>query len=392
VSETVAIAIVAGAVAGKPLNGGESWVRLSWILGLRRLGFDVYFIERLDASKCTDRAGRPAPLASSANLAQLEHVEREFGLQGRVGLTGDRGERLHGLDGQAIEDIAAEAEVLFDLSGNLGTLAAAMPTTRVYVDLDPGFTQAWHLDPTLDFSLSGYDRYVTVGLNVGTSGCSIPGAGVEWIGTLPPVVLGEWSASPTRPDPFRFTTVATWRTAHGPIELGGRALGLKHHELRRLIGLPERVAGADFELALDIHPADAADREALEAHGWSVVCPRGLAATPDSFRDYVRSSSAEFSVAQPVYVETASGWFSDRTAAYLAAGRPALVQDTGIGARLPRGEGLLTFSTSREACERARQISSDALAHGQAARRLAETNLDSDLVLGRLLGELGIGG
>jgi hypothetical protein len=389
----VATAIVAGAIANKPLNGGESWVRLSWILGLRRLGFDVYFVELLDASTCVDEEGRPAPLASSANLAQLQRVVDEFALQGTVALLGLHGEPLYGLDAGELGDILADAEVLFDLSGHVGELAlAAAARRRVYVDLDPGFTQAWHADPTLAFTLSGYDDYVTVGLNVGSSAWPISATGVDWIPTLPPVLLDEWLCEPVAHSPYRFTTVATWRSPFGSIALDGRMLGLKHHELRRVIELPGEVAGAEFELALDIHPADAGDLESLQAHGWSVARPRMVAATPSSFRAYVRASDAEFSVAQPAYVETASGWFSDRTAAYLAAGRPALVQDTGIGAALPLGEGLLTFSTPREAAERARRLVAEPLAHAQAARRLAETHLDSDLVLGGLLDALGIGG
>ncbi len=387
----MAIAIVGGALANKPLNGGESWVRLSWVLGLRRLGFDTYFVERLDTDTCVAEGGRPALLEDSANLTQFERTVHDFGLQGSVALLDARGARLRGLDPGQLADLAAAADVLFDLSGHLGGLAFATGArARVYVDLDPGFTQAWHVDPALGFTLSGYDRYVTVGLNVGTAACTIPAAGREWVSTPPPVLLEQWASEPAAHDPYRFTTVARWRTAHGPIEIDGRMLGLKHHELRRLLDLPRRIPGAQFELALDIHAADARDREALEAHGWSIVAPHRIAATPGAFRDYVRSSSAELSAAQPAYVETASGWFSDRTAAYLAAGRPALVQDTGVGSSIPVGEGLLTFSTPQEAAERAGRILTDPAAHAEAARRLAETHLDSDVVLGRLLEVLGI--
>jgi hypothetical protein len=389
----VPTAIVGGAVANKPLNGGESWVRLSWILGLRRLGFDAYFIERLDPSRCADAAGRPAAFAGSANEAQFERVVREFELEGRAFLLGMEGEPLYGTPSTTLEQIADDAEVLFDLSGHLGESAlAARVRRRVYVDLDPGFTQAWDADPAVRFSLAGYDRYVTVALNLGAPGCPIPTGGLQWIPTLPPVVLEQWPSTPLTSARPRLTTIATWRTAHGAIEIDGRTLALKHHEFRRVIGLPREVPGAEFELALDIHPADDGDLEALLANGWSVTSPRVVAATPNSFREYVRASDAEFSVAQPAYVETSSGWFSDRTAAYLASGRPALVQDTGIGAALPLGEGLLTFSTPAEAAELARRLIAEPMAHAEAARRLAATHLDSDLVLGRLLHALGIGG
>lgn len=389
----MAIAIVGGAMANKPLNGGEAWVRLSWILGLRRLGFDVYFAEVLDAAACVDSAGEQASFAESVNRAHLETVVDQFGLQGRVALIDEEGGSLYGLDAQAMGEVAEETELLFDLSGHLGERAnAPRARRRVYVDLDPGFTQAWHSDPALAFTVSGYDRHVTVGLNVGGVGCGVPDAGGKWIPTLPPVLLEEWPPAAWSGGAFRFTSVATWRTPFGAIEIGGRVLGLKHHEFRRMLELPERVDGAEFELALDIHTADAEDREALEGHGWSIVSPRDVAASPGAFRDYVRGSGAELSVAQPAYVETRSGWFSDRSAAYLASGRPALVQDTGVGARLTSGEGLLTFSSPSQAADHARRIAADPEPHARAARAIAEAHLDSDLVLGRLLAMLGRGG
>jgi hypothetical protein len=389
----VAVAIVGGAMANKPLNGGEAWVRLSWILGLRRLGFDVYFAEVLDTAACVDAAGAQASFPESVNRAHIEAVVGEFGLDARVALLDEQGGSLLGLGAAEIGAVAEEAELLFDLSGHLGDRAGAgRARRRVYVDLDPGFTQVWHTDPTLAFSVSGYDRHVTVGLNVGGPDCSVPAGGVRWIPTLPPVVLEEWPLWAAARGTFRFTTVATWRTPFGPIAIDGRSLDLKHHEFRRVLDLPEQVQGAEFELALDIHGADASDRLALEAHGWRVVSPREVVSSPGAFRDYVRESGAELSVAQPAYVETRSGWFSDRSAAYLCTGRPALVQDTGAKAHLGGCGGLLTFSSPTQAAERARKIASDPEPHRLAARALAETHLDSDLVLGRLLVELERGG
>jgi hypothetical protein len=388
----VALAIIGGVLAGKPGNGGESWVRASWVLGLRRLGFEVHLVEVMDGAAA--RQGDPrAAFSESAAGAQLEGVVDELSLHGQVSILGENGEGLYGRPVRELEDMLGEADVLFDLSGHLGVATLARtPRLRVYVDLDPGFTQAWHADPSLTFTLSGYDRYVTVGLNVGTASCPIPSAGLQWLPTLPPVLLERWSSEPLVSDPFRFTTVATWRSPFGSIEIGGRALGLKHHEFRRLIDLPERVEGTRFELALDIEPADAPDLHALRAHGWSVVSSKDVASTPQAFGEYVRGSCAELSAAQPAYVQTGSGWFSDRTAAYLAAGRPALVQDTGVGRALATGEGLVTFSSPQEAVEGARRIAAEPLAHGEAARRLAREHLDSDLVLGGLIEALGIAG
>lgn len=376
----MAVAIVAGALANKPRNGGEAWVRLSWVLGLRRLGFEVHLVERLHRD---DEVGR----------RYFEAVVSRFGLGRTATLLDGRGGALYGASEAELAAVAEDAEVLFNISGHLerGMIRAAA-RRRVYVDLDPCFTQTWHADPDLGFEVSGHSHYVTVGLNVGAAGCPIPSGGLDWIPTLPPVVLEEWPATPPPGGPLRFTTVATWRSPYGSLRIDGRSAGLKHHEFRRLIALPEMVPEAKFELALEIHPGDRVDLEALREHGWRIVSPLEVAASPEDFRAYLQRSGAEFSVAQGVYVESASGWFSDRSAHYLAAGRPALVQDTGIGNRLPRGEGLLTFSDPEGAAQGARQIAAAPALHAQAARQIAVEHLDSDRVLGGLLERIGAGG
>ena len=166
-------------------------------------------------------------------------------------------------------------------------------------------------------------------------------------------------------------------------------MGLKVHEFRKFISLPA-LAGDDFEIALKIDAGDAADRDLLLENGWRLVDPTEVAGGPLEFRDYVLNSAAEFSVAQGVYVDTRSGWFSDRSVRYLAAGKPVLVQDTGAGRRLPTGEGLVVFSTLDEAVAGVRRIRDNYQQHSAAARKLAETHFDSNVVLGRLMDDLGI--
>jgi hypothetical protein len=373
----MAVAVVAGALANKPHSGGEAWVRLSWVLGLRRLGWDVWFAERL--------AGGDA-----AAERYFEEVVSDFGLGERAILLGADGEALFGGGERELAALAADADVLFDISGHLGPgPILAAPRRRVYVDLDPGFTQAWHADPELEFDVGGYDHHLTVGQNIGRPECPVPGGGIEWVPTLPPVLLEEWEPAPRPPGPLRFTTVATWRSPYGGLVIGGREMGLKHHQFRRFAELPEQAPAARFELALDIHAGDAADLELLRSHGWQVVDPREAAATPAAFRDYVRGSGAEFSVAQGVYVEAATGWFSDRTAAYLASGRPALVQGTGWQAPPADGAvkrpGLVAFNDVEEAVAGAEAIGGEWEERSRAGRELAERHLDSDRVLGRVL-------
>jgi hypothetical protein len=385
-------AIVSGALANKPFNGGEAWVRLSWVLGLRRLGFDVCFVEELASEDCVDAGGAPAEFSASANRRHFDAVVADFGLGGSAGLLVDGGREFSGLGLAEIRERAAEADLLVNVSGHL-TIEKIVggPRQRLYVDLDPGFTQAWHGDKSLRFDIAEHDHYATVGLNVGRPSCLVPDCGIAWIPTPPPVVLDEWPVTPVPAGPLRLTTVASWRSPYGQLELGGRTMGLKHHQFRRLIELPERVEGASFEIALEIHPGDDADRRALEDHGWKIVDPRAATSTPAGFRDFVSASSAEFSVAQGVYAESGSGWFSDRTAAYLASGRPALVQDTAIGAELSPGEGMLTFSTLEAAVAGIERIAADPSRDAAAARRFAERHLDSDLVRGRLLSSIGMG-
>jgi hypothetical protein len=388
----MATVLVGGAVANKCLNGGEAWVRLSWLLGLQRLGCQVFFVEQIDSATCVDEEGRPAPFETSLNRRYFDDVMREFGLTGSAALLHDQGEQTSGLTLQEVLDVAGEADLLVNVSGHIDLEPVmARVRSRAFIDLDPGFTQIWHEQGLAGTRLAGHDHYFTVGENIGKPGCPIPTGGLDWRPLPPPVVLEEWPATPYRPNPVRFTTVGAWRGSFGPVEHDGRTYGVKVHEFRKVIELPQRAdTGAEFEIALDIHPGDARDRDALLASGWALVDPRVEASGPDEFRRYVSRSGAEFSVAQGIYVDTGSGWFSDRTVKYLAAGKPALVQDTGFSENYPVGEGLVPFSTVEEAARGAERIASDYETHAEAARALAEQHFDSDKVLAGFLEQVGV--
>jgi hypothetical protein len=381
--------VVSGAIANKHRNGGEAWVRLSWILGLRRLGYDVWFVEQLDDAATVDAAGAPARFADSENRRYFEQVVERFGLGGRASLLFEGGREASGVPLDELLAVAEDARLLVNISGHLD-LEPLMRRLRrkAYVDLDPGFTQFWHADGTGGSRLEGHDVYFTVGENIGRSDCAIPTCGLDWKAVRPPVVLDEWPVA-DRGDADRFTTIGAWRGAFGPVHFGGRTYSLKVHEFRKVLDLPRR-SPQRFEIALDIHAGDHADREALEAHGWTLVDPRTTVPGPLEFRDYVRSSGAEFSVAQGIYVETNSGWFSDRTVRYLAAGRPVLVQDTGFSANLPVGEGLLAFGDLEGAVAGTLRIAADYEGHRAAARAIAEQHFDSDTVLPRFLEQAGM--
>jgi len=389
--------IVSGALANKPFNGGEAWVRLNWLLGLRKLGFQVYFVEQIDRQGCRNAAGEITSFEACVNRAYFCQVMAQFNLSDVATLLYGDGEATVGLPYAELLDVAGEADALINISGHLAHAPLLRRIRRkVYIDIDPGFTQFWVAAGVGGARLHGHDLFFTIGENIGTPACSIPTGDIAWRHTRQPVVLDEWPVSPNplgcapgAEEALRFTTIASWRGAYGPVEYGGRTYGLKVHEFRKFIELPAQAPGR-FELALAIHPADVRDQQLLHQHGWHWVDPQQIAADPLHFRQYVQRSHAEFSVAQGIYVDTASGWFSDRTVRYLASGKPVLVQDTGFSRHLPVGEGLLSFRTMDEAVTGAACMMRDYARHCHTARGLAEAYFDSDLVLSRLSEEIGV--
>jgi len=378
--------VVAGALANKPGNGGEAWVRLSWVRGFARLGWRVVFVEQIASAACHDAGGAPCMWEASENRRWFDRVAAESGLAGHAAVIVDDGRVFHGLDRAELIRLGGSARLLLNIGGHLHWAPLfERPARRVYVDIDPGFTQFWQAQGLAGPRLEGHDAFYTIGLSIGAAGCPIPTGGIAWRHVLPPVVSADWPADRPVSRPG-FTTVASWRGPFGPVEYGGRTYGLKVHQFRRFLDLPGRCTGP-FEIALAIHAGDAADRDRLLAAGWRLADPARVAGDPGAFRDYVAGSAAEFSVAQGIYVDTACGWVSDRTVRYLACGRPALVQDTGIGHHLPTGEGLVTFRTLEEAAAGAEDIRARYGHHRQAALSLARDHFDSDRVIGRLIAE-----
>ena len=380
--------VLGGALAQRPHVGGHTWVFLHYLLGLRRLGWDVLFVDRLDPGMCVGEEGESSSFADSVNLRYLAEVMERFGLGGDWSLLYDGGREVAGLGRDEVIERTAGSALLINVMGYLDDeeILAAAPL-RVFLDIDPGFGQIWK-ELGLHDLFRGHDRFVTVGSRVGSPDCGVPDCGLDWIPILPPVELAEWPAQSDRGS--RFTSVASWRGAFGPLEYEGRTLGLRVHEFRRFFELPER-APAAFEVALDIDEAEAKDLDALREHGWRLADPRQVAGDPWTYRDYIQGSAAELMVAKNMYVETRSGWFSDRSACYLASGRPVLAQDTGLEGVLPTGEGLITFTTLEEAVAGVEEINRDYERHSCAARRIAEEHLATDRVLPRLLEELGVG-
>jgi len=382
--------LYSGALAQVPRQGGLTWLHLQFLLGLRRLGWNVLFLDRLEPEMCVDNAGRLAAFEDSDNLRYFLTVMQAFGLADDFSLTCNRGDRTIGIPRQQVLERAGEAELVLNVMGYLDDDEILRRVRRrVFIDIDPGFGQMWR-DLRLHDPFRGHSDFVTLGRNIGRSDCAIPPCGLKWITMPQPVVLEHWPAQPLPAD-GAFTSIGAWRGPNGPIEYKGRTYGLRVHEFRKFVGLPSRCPGSRFEIALDIEPGDAKDIDMLHEQGWSLVNPKVVAGGPAEYRAYVGCSKAEFMVPKQMYVETRSGLLSDRSVYYLASGRPVLARDTGIGHWYPTGEGLLTYATLDEAVTGVEAINRDYARHAIAARKIAVEYFDSDKVLTKLLTDLRLG-
>lgn len=373
--------VVAGTIASVPGHGGWTWVILQYLLGLRRLGHRVFFLDPIPPA--TLRKAN-STLDESANAAYFSAVVRRFGLEGSSALlVTDAARDTLGLSYAEIVDIARGADVLINVSGVLrdeGLLSLAR--RRVYLDLDPAFTQLWHVVQGIDMGFRWHTDFVTIGLAIGTPECSVPTCGLAWIPTWQPVVLDQWPAA-NADGTGALTTVANWR-GYGSIEHQGALYGQKVHAWRAFMTLPTRTTER-FAVALGIDPGETVDLQALGTNGWELVDPAHVAATPERYREFLRASKAELGIAKSGYVISRCGWVSDRSICYLASGRPVIAQETGFSRLLPTGEGLLPFETMDDLLDAIAQLNADYPKHARAARALAEEYFDSDKVLKQLL-------
>jgi hypothetical protein len=363
-------------VASDPYQGGATWAVLQYVLGLRRLGHDVLLVD-------------PARSAPDAQVAEyFGRTAGKFGIEERAALLVETAEQSLGLPYEAVRRFASRADVLLNISGTLRgeALIDAIPV-RVYLDLDPAFVQLWQAVEGIDMCLDAHTHFVSISDTVGTADGPIPSCGRSWIPTLPPVVLSEWPMAECL-EHDALTTVGNWR-GYGSIEHDGVHYGQKAHSLRPLMDLPTRTT-EQFRLALAIHPDEVLDRAALDENGWELLDPADVAATPDDYRCFVQGSKAELGIAKSGYVVSDSGWFSDRSACYLASGRPVIAQDTGFGRRLPTGDGLFAFADADDVVAAIDELRADYDRHRAAAREIAEAHLDSDRVLRALLERVGV--
>jgi hypothetical protein len=376
---------VSGMISADLSQGGAAWAVLQYVLGLREMGHEVYLVEPIGRRAVVPR---DAPLAESANARQFLEIAARFGLTSHATLLCEATRETVGVSYLELTRLAAGADVLLNVSGMLTDPALIEPIARrVYLDLDPAFNQLWHACEHIDMRFDGHTHFATVGQAVGRPGCRVPTCGRDWIPTLPPVVLSYWPSVATHAPELGWTTVANWR-GYGSIQHDGAHYGQKAHSLRRVIGLPRRTAER-LQLALSIDPGEVRDLEALREHGWSLLDPAREVSTPDDYRAFIQRSTAEFGIAKSGYVTSQCGWFSDRSACYLASGRPVVAEDTGFSRYLPTGEGLIAFRDLDEASEAMASVAANYPVHARRAREIADEYFRSDRVLGTLLDRVG---
>ncbi|MBI4870261.1 MAG: glycosyltransferase family 1 protein [Candidatus Riflebacteria bacterium] len=372
-------------IAAVPHQGGATWAVLQYLLGFRRLGHEVHFVEPIAA-----QAIRPAgaSLESSVNAAYFRDVVRDFGIEECASLLGPERQTV-GVSYAGLRELARGADVLVNISGMLTDAALLEPIpVRLYLDLDPAFNQLWHATQGVDMHFDGHTHFVTVGQAIGRPDCPVPTCGRSWLTTLQPVVLEHWPvAGPGVYDAL--TTIGHWR-GYGSIEHAGVFYGQKAHSLRPLIALP-RKAPMRLLLAMAIHPGETKDLDLLSRNGWELIDPATVAGTPRTYQRFIQGSRAEFGLAKSGYAVSRCGWLSDRSVAYLASGRPVLAQDTGLEAFMPSGRGLFTFRTEEDVLAAIEQLRGDYVTHARAARELAQEHFDSDRVLSLLLQRTGAG-
>lgn len=377
--------VVSGLVGQYPL-GGVAWDYLQYVLGLARLGHDAYYVE--DAGRWPynpEKEGLDEDCGYTVRY--LGETMRRFGLEGRWAYRFPWQDKWFGMPESERGQVLASADLILNVSGTLerpSEYRVAAPRARfAYIDSDPVFTQVKLARGQADFRklVDAHDVHFSFGEALSDA---VPDTGHRWRPTRQPIVLNEWVGGTEHREAF--TTVMNW-TSYKPVAWDGLRLEQKDVEFERFLDLPDRVKPTVLEVALAEGKTRRAPRSLLSHRGWKVADPSVVCPDLDSYRRYISSSKGEWSVAKNGYVHPRSGWFSCRSACYLAVGRPVVLEETGFSQVLPSGEGLVSFSNSDEAAEAIREVESDYSRHSAAARAIAGEYFDSGRVLTSLVEE-----
>jgi hypothetical protein len=387
--------IVLGFMGGMPI-AGVIWQHIHYIVGLQRLGHEVYYVE--------DTLNYPYdPVAFNISedysyAAQtLGRLAEEHGFQGRWAYCARYKDPFEsaGMSLAALKALYREADCALNICGS-HDINDEIRSIRnlIYVESDPGVEQI-KIDQgessTIDY-LKEHRHLFTFGENIGTPAFAVPTHGFNWLSTRQPVVTDLWcpTGEAPAPDPLAlFTTICNWSTS-GKKDIVWRDsnyLWSKSLEFLRFVEAPKR-SGESFEMATDIKKEE--ERELFEKNDWRLVLPHDLSVDWNGYRDYIRNSRGEFTCAKDQYIRLNTGWFSDRTACYLASGRPVITQETGFTSHYGGKEGLFSFSSMEEIVEAVALIRADYKKHSRAALAIAKEVFEAEKVLGSLLERAGV--
>jgi len=384
--------VVTGLAATYPL-GGVFWDYVQYLLGFRQLGHDVLYIE--DTGRwCYDPAAQTFTESGANNAATLaRHLTALDSTLGDCWFFRDATGQTFGRSWQDVVEFCRGADLFLHISASCWMREEYFEAQTVaFLDSDPMYTQASvpeYLAGIADEQarqrvemLKQHDVCFTFGENIGAPDCRMPTGLFDWIPTRQPVVLFCWEGAAVPLSARRpvLTTVASWEpTEKGPTVEGVAYRG-KSAEFERFIDLPRQ-----SRLSLEVALSGPAPYDRLRTSGWSIRDGYEVSADPWTYRDYLARSLGEWSVAKNAYVAGRTGWFSCRTACYLALGVPAVVQDTGFSRFLPTGEGLLAFNTADEAIDCIERVAREPERHAAAAMKIARQCFDSATVLSQLL-------
>lgn len=374
--------IVGSDIAHYTRSVGQFDNRMSYVACLRQLGHEAIVLSDVYAERCFDASYRPVGFDDFDGARDFDRLGKAYADDLVYGLIYEGGAQTAGMSFDEAVAEAESADVLINIGGKLTTPEVVDPVPcKIFVDLAPGKTQVYETAYEIDQGLSRHDLFYTVGLNVGSPSCVIPTGGVEWHGWKHPVPLALWppvvDAGATR-----FSTISGW-AGKETFVLDGRYSGEKSNQWQSFLGVPER-ARQEMEIALRLPEGYEEDAASLREHGWTISDPLQLRDLAD-YQRFVRASRGEFSVANQRYTEYRSGWFSERSARYLASGKPVIVQSTGFEDHVAAGKGLLTYTTLDEAVAAIESVNSDYLEHCAAARAIAEQHFDGAALLAGML-------
>jgi hypothetical protein len=382
--------IVLGMMGQTPF-AGVAWQVLHFLEGIRRQGHEVYYVE--DTGEWAYDPEQNT-VTSDCRYA-VEFIARMMkwcGLPGHWAYRSTpQGGRVLGLSKSELADLYRRADALINLTASTRLHDEQLDVpVRIYLETDPVLPQikVAQGDAFMIEMLAAHTHHFTYGENLGAPDCGVPVGRFQYFSTRQPIVLDWWSTSSSPSG--RFTTVANWRQKNKDIEWNGEVYTWsKHHEFLKFLDAPRR-SGQSFELALSIKDDEEEVIRLLNSHGWLVCNALALSKDILAYRDYILSSRGEFTVAKDQNVRLCSGWFSDRSACYLAAGRPVVTQDTGFSCVLPIGEGLFAFQTMDDILAAIDSINSDYERHSRAARAIAEQYFKAETVLAKVLDQLGL--